>query len=242
MSRAAALQGDDRRRRVAARRDRSAARSGCGGGAMTSAVPGPAVSRETWGFWLAHRAVRRYVRLRVDGQEHYPPGPAVLVANHPSALDPLFVAAAVPERILFLAAAEFLAWRGVGWVMRAYGCIPVRRGQLDPAAVRWAVRALAAGRKVGVFPEGRVTPVPLPPHRGAAVIAARARVPIVPVAVLGSGRVFPLGAQCPRPGVVRICFGPPLPPPQERREALEAVMTAAMDWIRAATGQRTQNA
>ncbi|MDR7554483.1 MAG: lysophospholipid acyltransferase family protein [Armatimonadota bacterium] len=193
---------------------------------------GPPESR--W-FWLVHRAVRGllrvYVRLHVEGREHYPAGPAVLVANHRSALDPLFVAAAVPERILFVAAAEFLEWRGIGWVMRAYGCIPVRRGEVDLPAVRQAVRALAAGRKVGVFPEGRVTPHPLPPHRGAALIAARARVLLVPVAVAGSARVFPLGARVPRPGAVRVRFGPPLPPPAQTREAMDAALAATMAWI-----------
>ncbi|MDR7481891.1 MAG: lysophospholipid acyltransferase family protein [Armatimonadota bacterium] len=196
----------------------------------TSPFPG-----HTWRFWLTHRVVgallRVLVRLRVEGREHYPAGPAVLVANHPSALDPLFIAAAAPERILFVAAAEFLAWRGVGWVMRAYGCIPVRRGDVDLAAVRQAVQALAAGRKVGVFPEGRVAPEPLPPRRGAAVIAARGRAPVVPVAVAGSGQVFPLGARLPRPGPVRVRFGPPLPPPAQTREAMDATLAAAMAWV-----------
>jgi 1-acyl-sn-glycerol-3-phosphate acyltransferase len=197
-------------------------------------------------FRLIHGVVgallRILFRLRVDGRAHYPAGPAVLVANHPSALDPLFIAAAVPERLVFVAAAEFLAWRGLGWIMRTYGCIPVRRGEVDPAAIRQALRALAAGRKVVVFPEGRVTATPLPPQRGAALIAARARVPVVPVAVVGSGRIFPLGARVPRPGAVGVRFGPPLPPPDETRAALEATMAAAMTWILGVAGQRTQGA
>lgn len=155
------------------------------------------------------------------------------MANHPSALDPLFLAAAVPERLLFLAAAEFFALPAVGWVMRTYGCIPVRRGEVDSGAVREALRALADGRKVVVFPEGRVTPHQdgRPGLRGAALLAARAGVLVVPVAVLGSGRAFPLGARVPRPARVGVRVGPSLPPPSPDRAHQDRTTAEAMSWI-----------
>ncbi|MDQ7839731.1 MAG: lysophospholipid acyltransferase family protein [bacterium] len=173
--------------------------------------------------------------FRVEGLERFPAGPAVLVANHPSALDPLFLAAAVSERLLFLAAAEFFALPAVGWAMRTYGCIPVRRGEVDSGAVREALRALAAGRKVAVFPEGRVTPHPdgRPGLRGAALLASRATVPLIPFAIAGTGRVFPLGAWFPRPGRVAVRIGPPLPPPGAERASQDAATEAAMTWIHA---------
>lgn len=193
--------------------------------------------RETSLFRLAHVIVpallRALFRFRVEGLERYPSGPAVLVANHPSALDPLFLAAAVPDRVLFLAAEEFLALRLVGWVMRTYGCIPVRRGEVDLGAVREALRALADGRKVVVFPEGRVTPHPdgRPGFRGATLLAARAQAPVVPVAVLGSGRAFPLGARVPRPARVVVRVGPSLPPPSPDRAHQDRTTAAVMSWI-----------
>jgi 1-acyl-sn-glycerol-3-phosphate acyltransferase len=170
-------------------------------------------------------------RFRVEGLEQYPTGPAVIVANHPSALDSLFVGVAIPERILFLAAEEYLSMRAVGWVMRAYGIIPVRRGEVDTSAVKESLRALAAGIKVCVFPEGQVSPVPGPARRGAALLAAHARVPIVPVALIGTGRVFPLGARFPRRGRVTVRIGPMLPPPKPDRTDEDAITTAAMSWI-----------
>jgi 1-acyl-sn-glycerol-3-phosphate acyltransferase len=176
---------------------------------------------------------RLLFRFRVEGAEHYPAGPAVIVANHPSALDPLFIAVALPERVVFVAAAEFLEMPVVGWAMRAYGCIPVRRGEVDAAAVRAALTALADGLKVGVFPEGQVSPAPAPIRRGAGLIAARAQVALVPVAVIGSGRVFPLGARVPRPHRVTVRLGPPLPAPPAEREGQEAATVRAMAWIRA---------
>lgn len=172
-------------------------------------------------------------RFRVEGLEHYPAGPAVIVANHPSALDPLFLAAAVPERVLFIAAEEFLSLPAVGWVIRTYGCITVRRGEVDAGAIREALRALADGRKVVVFPEGRVSPQPSQGRRGAALLAARAQVPIVPVAMVGTGRAFPLGARLPRPARVTVLVGPPLPRPEDSRDAQETATAAAMAWIHA---------
>jgi 1-acyl-sn-glycerol-3-phosphate acyltransferase len=199
------------------------------------AGPWPA---ETFLFRLTYVLVRALLRVlfgfRAEGQAHYPAGPAVIIANHPSALDPLFLAAAVPERVLFVGAEEFLAMRGVGWAMRTYGCIPVRRGQVDLSAIRESLRALRDGRKVVIFPEGRVSPQPGPLHRGAALIAAEAGVLIAPAAIDGTDRVFPLGARLPRPGRVRVRFGPPHPPPAAGRDAQDAVLARAMAWVWAA--------
>lgn len=186
--------------------------------------------------WIAVRAfIRPLFCFRVEGLERLPSGPAILVANHPSALDPLFLAAAVPERLLFLAAAEFLVLPAVGWAMRTYGCIPVRRGEVDSAAVRGALLALEGGRKVAVFPEGRVTPHPdgRTGLRGAALLASRAGVPVVPVAIAGTARVFPLGAWFPRPGRVTVRIGPPLPPPDAERASQKVATEEAMAWIHA---------
>lgn len=178
--------------------------------------------------------LRLLFRLRLEGRERYPAGAAVLVANHPSALDPLFLAAALPERVLMLAAEEFLAMPGVGWAMRAYGCIPVRRGEVDAAAVRAALTFLAQGAKVVVFAEGAVSPQARPVQRGAGLLAAQAGVPLVPVALRGSGRVFPLGARVPRLGRVTVAVGPPQPPPWGGRDAQQAAVDRAMAWVRAA--------
>jgi 1-acyl-sn-glycerol-3-phosphate acyltransferase len=173
--------------------------------------------------------------FRVEGLKHVPAGPAIIVANHPSAVDALFIAAAIPERLLFIAAEEFLVMRGfVGWAMRTYGCIPVRRAGFDIAAIRESLRALADGRKVAFFPEGGVSPQPRPPHRGAALIAARAGAPILPAAISGTDRVYPMGARVPRPGRVLLRFGPLIPAPADTTAAQEDATTAAMAWVRGA--------
>lgn len=195
--------------------------------------------RETPLFQLTRGAVclllRALFRFRVEGLEHFPVGPAVIIANHPSAVDPLFIGAAVPERLLFVAAEEFLFMRGfVGWAMRAYGCIPVRRGGIDMSAIKESLRALADGRKVALFPEGGISPQPRPPQRGAAVITARAGVPIVPAAIRGTGSVFPLGARLPRLGRVSLRFGPTIPASGPDTEAAEIAVSSAMAWVHGA--------
>jgi 1-acyl-sn-glycerol-3-phosphate acyltransferase len=174
-------------------------------------------------------------RLRVEGLELYPRGGALLVVNHPSAFDPAMVAVSVPDRVLFMAAEEYLEMPVVGWMMRAYGCIPVKRGAADTSAIRTALWGLAQGFRVCVFPEGQISPHPRPPQRGAALIAARAGVPVVPIAVIGSGNVFPLGARWPRFARVTVRVGPALPPPGPGSEAQTQTLDAAMRWIYAQT-------
>lgn len=199
------------------------------------------VPRQTLLYRLAHRTVRLLLRLgfafRVDGVARIPSGGALVVANHPSALDPVVLAAALPQRALFIGAAEFLTMPLVGWAMRAYGTIPVRRGRIDLSVVREAVRALEAGALVALFPEGRISPGGGSPKGGAGILAARAGVPTVPAAILGTARALPLGRYLPRPSRVRVIFGQPLPPPPAAdRAAADRLVEEALAWVRRRTG------
>lgn len=189
-------------------------------------------------FWFVYQAVRWclkvYNRLQVEGLAHVPAGAALVVANHPSALDPAVLGVTLPRgRTLFIAAAEFLSLPLVGWAMRSYGVIPVRRGQTDLSVIKDAIRALEDGKLVVIFPEGRITPEGGGALKsGAALLAARVRVPILPAVVLGTARALPMGRYIPRPVRVRAIFGPPLPPPADRDEA-ERSVEAALAWARA---------
>ncbi len=195
------------------------------------------VPRETPLYRLTYHTVRFLLRLffnfRIEGLAHVPPGAALVVANHPSALDPVVLGAALPRRALFVGAAEFLTMPLVGWAMRAYGTIPVHRGQVDLTVVKEAVRALEAGALVGIFPEGRVSPESGPLKSGAGILAARARVPTVPAAIFGTARALPLGHYVPRPSPVHVIFGPPLPPPPPGdRAAADQMVEQALSWVR----------
>jgi 1-acyl-sn-glycerol-3-phosphate acyltransferase len=124
-------------------------------------------------------------------------GPIVVVSNHLSISDPLVLGCALRRagrRATFLVKAEVFGWPVVGWLIRRTGQIPVRRG-LDPqAAVPQALRALANGWVVALYPEGRITTEPdyrpLAEWRtGAARLALTAGCPIVPMAQWGAHRL-----------------------------------------------------
>ncbi|HYM70685.1 MAG TPA: lysophospholipid acyltransferase family protein [bacterium] len=129
-------------------------------------------------------------------------GPAVVVANHVSWLDPIILPLVMPRKPAVLAMAELWRMPGVSLVMRAYGplAIPIRRGTVDTTALRRALAALRNGRLLIIFPEGGISPDGRlrPFQRGAALLAARAGAPLVPVAIVGTNEALPLDRMVPR--------------------------------------------
>lgn len=152
---------------------------------------------------------------RVEGLEHAPrQGAYILVSNHCSNLDPPFIGAAVGHHtgrvIHFMAKDEISHWPLVGWLAHSSGVFFVRRGVGDRAAQRIAVGHLAAGRPIGLFPEGtRSRDGQLREAKsGAALIAMRSGVPLLPVGITGSGRIFPGRSRWPHRTRVDIRIGP----------------------------------
>lgn len=151
----------------------------------------------------------------VEGLEHAPrEGPYILVSNHSSNFDPPFIGAAIGHHtgrvIHFMAKDEISHWPLVGWLARSSGVFFVRRGEVDRSAQRVALGHLAAGRPIGLFPEGtRARDGQLRQARhGAALIAIRSGVPLLPVGITGSGRIFPGRSRWPHRGRVDIRIGP----------------------------------
>jgi 1-acyl-sn-glycerol-3-phosphate acyltransferase len=148
-------------------------------------------------------------RLRrpvVTGAAHVGSGGAVLAYNHERLTDWLLAIQVTDRPMRFLVGDHVMRWPVVGRVLRAAGQMSIERGASDSDALRRAISAASAGELVGVFPEGRLVrgdglgPI----QRGAALIATRAGVPLVPVAILR------------KPARVRI--GAPLPPTSSTRE------------------------
>lgn len=83
-------------------------------------------------------------------------GPAILICNHISVLDPILLVASNKRLISFMIAQEYYDIPAIQPVLRATGCIPVRRNGHDRAALRQALAMLKAGRALGVFPEGGI--------------------------------------------------------------------------------------
>lgn len=137
--------------------------------------------------------------LEVHGREHVPPPgtPLVIAANHRSNLDPFMVARALPPgRFVQFMAKKELFVPVLGWIISTGGSFPVDRSGTDLGAVRVAVRILKNNGTVGIFPQGtRGGPAM---QGGVALIAAKARAPILPAGICREGRRW----------IVR--FGPPI--------------------------------
>jgi 1-acyl-sn-glycerol-3-phosphate acyltransferase len=150
--------------------------------------------RPTFTWLLCAIIVRLIARLRVQGSRQMPDGPAVYACNHLSWLDPLVIVVALGPRrpVVFLAAREHIERRRpLDWITARLGLvIKVDRTAMGQrGTLRAAERALASGASLALFPEGRVNVTAealLPLEPGAAAIARRAGVPLVPLAVAGS--------------------------------------------------------
>ncbi len=130
----------------------------------------------------------RYHRLNVLGLRLPRTGPALLVANHISGLDPMLLIASARRPIRFLIAREEYRRFGLTWLFRAMQCIPVDRERRPELALRAALGALRAGEVVALFPHGgihleRDTPRRMKP--GVAWLAQQTGAPILPLRISG---------------------------------------------------------
>ena len=136
-------------------------------------------------------AARIYHQTIVRAPQRLPRhGPAILICNHTSGLDPLLIQSVCPRLIVWMMAKEYYEIKPLKWVFQTIGVIPVARGGRDLAATRAALRALEAGRILGVFPEGRIetTRDLLPFQTGVALMAIKAGVPVYPAYLDGTQR------------------------------------------------------
>jgi 1-acyl-sn-glycerol-3-phosphate acyltransferase len=115
-------------------------------------------------------------------------GPAILVCNHISGLDPTVLQAISHRLITWMMAKEYFDVRAMRWFYEAVRAIPVARSGRDLAATRSALRVLERGRVLGIFPEGRIDESGsiLPFQTGVAMIAIKADVPVIPAFIDGS--------------------------------------------------------
>jgi 1-acyl-sn-glycerol-3-phosphate acyltransferase len=155
-------------------------------------------------------------RLKTYGMENVPKDtPIILVANHASNFDTPVLTNAVDRPVAYMAKEElFTAWSSP--ILRTYGAFPVKRGSGDRGAIRSSLEALAQGWAVGIFLEGTRTEDGRVhnPRLGAALIAAKAKVPVVPIAIWGTGEILGKGKVFPKPAPITVRIGEPLAPPE----------------------------
>lgn len=154
-------------------------------------------------------------RLEVSGKENLPKdGPFIVAPVHRSYVDFLIVGVSVGRVSRYLAKNSLWKYGIPGRILTFGGAIPVERNKLDRNALRLASAAIETGDPLVVFPEGerRDGPIVTEIFDGPAWLAARHRVPIVPVGIAGSDRVMPRGAKFIRRGKIKVIIGEPLLP------------------------------
>jgi 1-acyl-sn-glycerol-3-phosphate acyltransferase len=153
-------------------------------------------------------------RAEVHGRFPIAPGQgAVIVCNHRCPLDPSFIAITVPRAVHWMVAKEYCQHPAFRWLLRACCVIPVSRGGIDTAATKAAIRLVENGGLVGVLPEGRINTTDktlLPGRPGAAMIALKARAPVVPCFIRGAPYDGTPAGCLLMPASVRLDIGPPI--------------------------------
>lgn len=157
---------------------------------------------------------RTYWRMRMVGREHVPEGAFVLAPVHRSNIDTPLVAGVTRRRLRYMGKDTMWKRRAPAWLFTALGGFPVKRGTADRAAIQRCLEVLAEGEPLVVFPEGgrRSGPVIGELTEGAAYLAIRAGVPIVPVGIGGSERAMTKGSAMLRPVRCAVVIGPPIFP------------------------------
>ena len=160
-------------------------------------------------------------RPRTEGRENVPmSGPVIIASNHLSFCDSVAIPLVMPRKVSFLAKAEYFDGPGLkGRVSNGFftgiGAVPVPRGEhgAAKAALETALGVLERGDAFGIYPEGtRSRDGRLYRGRtGVAWLALAAKAPVVPVAIIGTDRIQPIGSNIPklRPRVLAR-FGEPI--------------------------------
>jgi 1-acyl-sn-glycerol-3-phosphate acyltransferase len=153
-------------------------------------------------------------RPTLEGLENIPEkGPAIIASNHLSFLDSVFVPALVPRPLYYLGKSDyFRGWQR--YFFEGVGVMPVDRkgGRASEASLRKGEELLRDGRLLGIYPEGTRSPDGrlYRGKTGPVRLAFRTGAPIVPVGIVGTDKVLPIGARIPRVARVGISFGKPI--------------------------------
>jgi 1-acyl-sn-glycerol-3-phosphate acyltransferase len=165
-------------------------------------------------------------------------GGVILAPNHNSYLDPIVLQVAIPRHVRFMMTESIYEVRAFRWLFELWETIPVPDGDaVKVSAMKDALKAARSGKPLVIFPEGGISRTGRlqPGMPGVATLMARSRVPVIPVAILGTYELLPFHATFPRAARVTVRFGSPIPPPAEDadRDAQRAHVAHIMDAIHA---------
>lgn len=159
-----------------------------------------------------------YTRTKVVGKHNIPSTGAFLLAPiHRSNIDTPLAAAVTRRRMRFMGKDTIWKVKPIGWIISALGAFPVTRGTADREALKRCIAVLEAGEPLVLFPEGtrQSGPVVQPLFDGAAYVAVKAGVPIIPVGIGGSEGVMPKGSKMIYPKKCVVVVGEPISVPRD---------------------------
>ena len=176
-------------------------------------------------YWFAKNLIAGPLLLTVFrpwvvGRENIPKtGPVIFAGNHLSFIDSVFLPLVLDRPISFLAKSDYFTGKGIkGWLTKLFfkgtGMLPIDRsgGKASEASLNTGLRVLAKGDLLGIYPEGTRSPdAKLYRGRtGVARMVLEAHVPIIPVAMIDTEKVMPIGTKLPKIRRIGIVIGEPL--------------------------------
>lgn len=170
--------------------------------------------------FIAGPILKTVFRPWVTGLENIPPtGGMILASNHLSFIDSVFLPLILDRRIFFLAKSDYFHGKGFsGWAtkmfMKGTGMLPIDRsgGKASEASLNTGLRVLHAGDVLGIYPEGTRSPDGklYRGRTGVARMILEGRVPVVPVAMMDTEKVMPIGRKLPKVRRIGVVIGKPL--------------------------------
>lgn len=164
--------------------------------------------------------VKAVFRPWIVGRRNLPrEGAAILASNHLSVSDSVFLPLMIDRPMAFLAKSDYFTGKGIkGWstrmFMKATGQIAIDRsgGKASEASLNTGLAVLGSGNILGIYPEGTRSPDGqlYRGRTGLARMALEAKVPVIPVVMVNTDVVMPIGRSIPRVGRVGVVIGEPL--------------------------------
>jgi len=193
---------------------------------------------KSWAHRIFYRAIkgflavvlRVYCRMSIEGNEQIPRGvPFILAPTHRSIVDTPISGAVYGPRMRFMGADKWWSNKWFGKLLTALGGFPVTRGTADREALKRCIAVIEGGEPLVLFPEGerKSGPTVQPLFEGAAYIAMKTGVPVIPVAIAGSEAVMPKGAKFIYPRKLVVKVGAPMHLPATEDSSMKAQREAA---------------
>jgi 1-acyl-sn-glycerol-3-phosphate acyltransferase len=198
---------------------------------------------ESW-YWTVMATFTYAFSHRTEGHDNVPKrGPALLVANHQSFLDPLAIGLAARRHLTYLARKTLFTGNELfGKFLKSVNCVPVDQEGVATEGMKITIEQLKAGKAVLVFPEGErtLTGHMLPLKPGIHLIIKRSQAPIIPVGIAGAFHAYPRTAKYPKlspiflpttAATVAVSIGKPLDPQRYAKMPREQALTELFDQI-----------